>query len=193
MWQFLGFFGEIGQYLVEMVTGKFSDKMRLENPTVKMYVHKRSEIERDLIRNGINWHSFFESCDFMRLPTEEDKEFVKTLSNGDLLDMLHIMILALKGYIDAFEETSLNCEILHEFYLLLKKEIELRPNLSFMPKGDGFLDYLESREERKDLLDRKQNARYTGEMCIFCESTNIRSNGSMWVCVDCHRSFRKRQ
>jgi len=137
MWQFLGFFGEIGQYLVEMVTGKFSDKMRLENPTVKMYVHKRSEIERDLIRNGINWHSFFESCDFMRLPTEEDKEFVKTLSNGDLLDMLHIMILALKGYIDAFEETSLNCEILHEFYLLLKKEIELRPNLSFMPKGDG--------------------------------------------------------
>lgn len=193
MLEFKGFFGEIGEYLLEMVTGKISDKMKLECGTVKAYAHKRSEIERDLIRSGINWHTFFESCDFMRMPTEEDKEFIATLNNQDLMDMLYIMISAQKRYIDAFEETSLNCQILHAFYLLLKSEMELRPNLAFMPKGDGFLDYLESREDRLKRIDAKQKARIEGNLCIFCESTNIRSNGNNWQCLDCGKYFRKKQ
>jgi len=193
MWQFIGFFGEIALYLLGQVNAKISDKMKLEYPTLHAYAHKRCEIETDLIKNGINWHSFFETCEFMRKPTKEDKDFIKTLSNQDLLDMLIIMNLALRGYVDSYEEKSENCQILHEFYLLLKEEIALRPNLSFMPLGDGFVDYLESREDRKKLRDKKQNARKKGNLCIFCEGSNLRSNGNNWQCLDCGKYFRKKQ
>ena len=118
---------------------------------------------------------------------------MKTLSNEDLMEMLVIMGQGLKGYIDAYEEKSLHCEMLHAYYLMLKKEIALRPNLSFMPSQDGFIDYLESRTERKELIDKKLNARIKGNLCIFCEGSNIRSNGSMWKCLDCGKNFRKNQ
>jgi hypothetical protein len=191
MWQYIGFFGEIGLYLMGLVNGKISDKMKLEYATVRAYSQKKTEIEKDLIKNGVNWYSFFETCDFIKKPSQEDLEFIKTLSNQDLLDMLIILGLAMKGYIDAYEDKNSNCLLIHEFYLLLKKEIELRPNRSFMPKGDGFVDYLESRKERKELIDRKQNVRIKGNFCIFCEGSNIRSNGNMWKCLDCERQFRK--
>jgi len=191
MWQFKGFFGEIGLYLMGLVNGKISDKMRLEHDTLRAYSQKYTEIEKDLIQNGVNWFSFFETCEFLSDPTEEDKEFVKTLSNDDLMEMLVIMGQALKGYVDAYEENNVNCEMLHEYYLMLKEEISLRPNLSFMPSGDGFIDYLESRTERKEIIDKKQKARIKGNICIFCESPNIRSNGNMWKCVSCGKSFRK--
>jgi hypothetical protein len=102
------------------------------------------------------------------------------------------MILGLKGYVDSYSEKNENCEILHEYYLLLKMEIKMRPNLSFMPSGDGFIDYLESRTERREQSDKLKDARKSGSMCIFCESENLRSNGNMWKCLDCGKNFRKR-
>jgi hypothetical protein len=190
MIEFRGFFGEIAEYLCGLTNSKISDKMKLEYPTERAYFKKRAEIENELILRGINWQNTFESMD-LRFPTEEDKAVVKTLSNQELMDFTIIMNLALRGYVDSFEEENEKCKILHEFYLLLKFEIELRPNLSFFPKGDGFLDYLESRDSRNKLRDKKLNARIEGTMCLFCEGTNIRSNGNMWHCLDCGKNFRK--
>jgi hypothetical protein len=192
MWQFKGFFGEIGLYLMGQVNRKFSDKMKLENDTERAYFAKRAEIEDLIIQKEVNWQSYFETMDFLDFPTQEDIDFIKTLSNQDLLTMLHVMILGLKGYVDSYEEKSENCEILHEYYLLLKMEIKLRPNLSFMPKSDAFQDYLESRTERKEQSDKLKEARIKGNLCIFCESENVRSNGNMWHCLDCDKNFRKK-
>ncbi len=191
MWQFIGFFGELGLYLLGLVNAKFSDKMKLEYPTQSAYFQKRAEIEKELILNGVNWYSYFENCEFLKEPTREDAEFVKTLSNGDLLDMLVVVGKGLRGFVDAYEEEDVHCEMLHDFYLLLKREIKLRPNLNYIPTGDGFLDYLESREARKEIENKKLNARIKGNLCIFCESENVRSNGNMWKCLDCNRQFRK--
>jgi hypothetical protein len=192
MIKFEGFFGEIAEYLCGLTNSKISDKMKLEYPTERAYFKKRAEIEKELILRGINWQNTFESMD-LRFPTEEDKAVVKTLSNQELMDFTVIMNLALRGFVDSFEEENEKCKILHEFYLLLKSEIALRPNLSFFPLGDGFEDYLSSREDRTKLENKKENARLTGEMCIHCESRNVRSNGNMFTCIDCHRSFRKRK
>lgn len=159
MWQFIGFFGELGLYLLGLVNAKFSDKMKLEYPTQSAYFQKRAEIEKELILNGVNWYSYFENCEFLKEPTREDAEFVKTLSNGDLLDMLVVVGKGLRGFVDAYEEEDVHCEMLHDFYLLLKREIKLRPNLNYIPTGDGFLDYLESREARKEIENKKLNAR----------------------------------
>jgi hypothetical protein len=191
MWQFVGFFGKLGLYLIERANAQISWKMRLEYDKLDAYAEKRSEIETEIITSHVDWFHYFETCGFLAFPTEEDIEFTETLSNDDILTMLLVIINGLKGYIDRFEEDSPNCQKLYGFYKLLKEEIAQRPNLSYMPHGDGFKDYLSSREERRKIRDKKQSARIKGNICIFCESTNIRSNGNMWKCLSCGKSFRK--
>jgi hypothetical protein len=190
MFQYEGFFGKIMLYLMGLVSGKFSPKMKLENDTEREYFAKRAELEDEIIQSGVNWFSYFEQSE-LSFPSEIDIKFTPTLSNQDLLTMLHVMILGLRGFVDSYEEKNPKCAMLHRYYLLLKKEIVLRPNLSFMPSEDGFLYYLESRTERKEQSDKLKDARKSGSMCIFCESENIRSNGNMWSCLDCGKSFRK--
>jgi hypothetical protein len=192
-WEFKGFFGKLGQYLLECVMSQISSKMRLEYSNVKAYAKKRAEIEEKVILKDVNWLHYFETdCDFLGFPTQEDREYIKTLYGSDLLNMLQIMIQALKGYVDRFEEKNPKCEMLHEYYLLLKEEIKLRPNLPYL-KGDGFLDYLQSRKARSKIKEKLENARLTGDLCIHCEGDNLRSNGNNWYCLDCGKYFRKKE
>jgi hypothetical protein len=83
------------------------------------------------------------------------------------------------------DSTHPTCTYILTVYRKFKTELETR--FSDYPKGDGFLDYLDARSQREG----KSKARETGEFCVHCGSTKVRSNGSMWSCGDCKKQFRK--
>jgi len=61
-----------------------------------------------------------------------------------------------------------------------------------MTKEDSF--EIDVANKRKGLLiseNQKEQLRQTGEKCIYCGSDSIISNGNMWTCKNCKKSFRK--
>jgi hypothetical protein len=192
MWQFKGFFGKIGLYLLQRMNAQISSKMKLQYNTIDLYAQKRNEIETKVIMKDVDWFHYFErDCDYLDYPSQEDREFIKTLYGNDLDSMILIMIEALKGYVDNFEEENPKCKMLHKHYLLLKKEMKLRPNMPYL-EGDGFIQYLQDRKKRRETQKKLENARIKGNICIFCEGSNLRSNGNNWYCLDCGKYFRKK-
>lgn len=154
---------------------------------VEDYLRVLEAVQQDMILNT-TYISFFDSMPF-DFPSLEDVHEVKTLENSDILQFIVILNHALSQYIDTEKENLEPCQKLYAYYKLLKKEaINRNPNY---PKEDGFLDYLNSRNERLEQKAKLEKARVEGNICIHCGSENVKSYGNMWKCFDCKRKFRK--
>jgi hypothetical protein len=98
----------------------------------------------------------------------------------------------MREFCEANLENSFECQILHQYYLLLKTEGKNRESLNgLIHLEDGYLDYKKNKTANQKQTQDLEHTRLTGKICPNCQSSNIRSNGSMWTCRDCKKSFRK--
>jgi hypothetical protein len=192
MYLYYGFFGCLGEFLNERVNALISDKQKDNLDLLSEYAEFRAKTEENVIRNLVNWRAFFETCDFMAYPSDSDVKMACLLSDSDVMTFTVILNLALRSYIDNYEENSEKCQLLYGFYRILKEETQRRPSLSFYQQEDGFKDFLVTRIWRHEEQRKLEDARLSGSMCIFCGSENVRSyNKQEWKCKDCGKRFRK--
>lgn len=162
---------ELKAFLLKKVNSEISYKMKDRYNTERAYFELRKKVELDVIASE-NWFSYFED-----VPLEQ---LNKPIENFEPKTLMLIIIEALKQYIENGEEKNVRCQLLHGIYLDLKDYNNLQAE-------DGFVEFLSQRTHRIDLED----ARITGSVCPFCESTDVKSFGANWKCRTCGREFRK--
>lgn len=172
------FLFKLKAYLTQSVNSRISAKMRDRYVHERSYFELRNKIENDIILST-NWFSYFEN-------DVSYEELNKPLENFfPLKTLMMIVIEALKQYVDNGEELNPKCLLLRNIYLNLKET--LSSEIPF-EDGDGFADYLKGKQHRIDL----ESARISGELCPFCESTNVKSyDFNKWQCHNCGKFFRK--
>jgi hypothetical protein len=184
------FFENLNEFLVRNVNAKISAKQKDSLQNIHEYGIFRANLEENLVLD-VDFRPWIERLN-LTAPTQSDYEMVVNLSDDDLMRDVVVLNHALSRYIDSFSETSRTCQTLHSFYKLLKLEVMRRPTLKFFPSGDGFSEYLEKRVERIAENSELIDARRCGNICIFCQSKNVKSYSSTeWKCKDCKRRFRK--
>ena len=171
----------LSEFLEKRVNQELSAKMKMfyESNTLE-YFKKRMEIEEHIL-NSTDWLLYF--IDHVQ---DSELEDPSTLDESDLLTVHKVFIEVLKKAIDSHQENEPMCTKVLTLYRKSKTELEHR--FADYPREDSFEDYLSTRE----LREGKFEARKTGEFCINCGSTEVRSNGSQWKCDTCGKQFRKR-
>lgn len=168
---------ELREFLIKSVNSQISYKMKDRHNHERTYFELRNKIEDDVIRDT-NWFSYFEN-------EVSYEQLSKPIENFPLKTLMLIVIEALKQYVDNGEELNPKCLLLKNIYLNLKETLSSQiPNY---PQEDGFLEYSKLKQHRIDLED----CRISGDLCPFCESTDIKSFGANWKCRTCNREFRK--
>jgi hypothetical protein len=152
------------------------EEIAKERLDTRGYFLKRDEIENKVIASDFPFAFFQESA------TLSEIEGLR-LDVLDAKTLMLIIISALKSYVDNDPENP-KAEALHVHYLRLKQELS-----SVIPfeSGDGYLEYLGSKNVRAELLD----ARVSGSVCLRCGSHDIKSKGKEWQCKVCGKRFRK--
>jgi len=181
-------FKQLSEFLEREINKRISPKMKMQfEGDLRGYQLLRTELEEKVILST-NWLAYFLENTTTDIPIED----LKTLDDSSLLTFHQITIEFLKKLIDGNQEKeplgeSL-CDYVRTIYSDTKAECETR--FPEFPKGDGFADYLDTREQREG----KSEARKTGAYCIFCgaDSKNIRKNGDKWKCDFCGKQFRKK-
>lgn len=164
---------DLKEFLRKRVNERISEKMKAKHQHPEDYMKLRNEIEDRVI---------FET-DFYSLSEQSD---IENMCPIDEKTLMLVTIEALKQYADNEDTENPKCVYLHNLYLKLKES--LSSQIPF-EKEDRFLDYLNSKEERRAL----ENVRFTGAFCPSCGSKRIISNGHSWKCKDCEHEFRKRK
>lgn len=191
-----GFFNKLKTYIDKKVNYAIPlSKGVRERFDLRTYSQIRSQKTTKLIESE-NWKSTFDDEPFDKFdkPSSSDIEAVHSMNESDLLDFQQCIIRALKTLIDNHEENTPLAEKLHAYYLLLHGELASRPITKQIPdyaNRDGFLEYIESREEREKEDALYDNARVEGNICINCGSSNVHSfNKEEWICKDCKKAGR---
>ena len=184
------FIKEVSGVLSELAQSKINQKSK-EYYNAKRYFSKLEDAIEDVIKNN-TWFKFWENCEWLEFPTQEDIQYIPFLSDFKLSNVYGIIIYSLKQLSENDQEDTEQANILHEYYLLLKNEINSRHTMFRLPQVDAFLDYSKSKKEYREQKNREEGARKTGEMCVFCGSENVRSyNRIEWKCYSCNKRFRK--
>lgn len=168
---------DLKEYLTKSVNSQISYKMKDRYNNERNYFELRNKIEDGVIAST-NWFSYFENEVTL-------EELNRPIENFPLKTLMLIVIEGLKQYVDYGEELNPKCLLLRNIYLNLKETVSSQiPNY---PQEDGFIQYSKLKQHRIDLED----ARITGSVCPFCESTDVKSFGANWKCRSCGREFRK--
>ena len=184
------FFKEVSGILSELAQSKISQKSK-EYYNAKRYFSKLEDAIEDVIKNN-TWFKFWENCEWLEFPTQEDREYLAYVGDYKLANIYGVILHSLKQLSENDQEKSRESQILHKFYLLLKGAINSRPTMFRLPQVDAFLDYNKNKKEYREQKNREEGARKTGEMCVFCGSENVRSyNRIEWKCYSCNKRFRK--
>ncbi len=187
MFEYDGLFRKLCDYICGKVNDSISMQIR-ERLGVNLYVSLHVKKETELIQSE-DWLSVLKMFE-IDYPTESDKEAIKQMETSDLLDIHQILIQASKQAIDSHEENTELAQKIHAYYLLTHSELEQRiPNYL---RGDGFEDYLTSRENREGKNKLLEETRITGSVCPYCESTNVKKDGNAFRCKSCGRYWRKK-
>lgn len=192
MWQNEGFFGDLNLYLIQQNETKISDKqkdgLQTKEELSYFWTHQRDNI----ILSGVTWRNYFGNLAYLDYPTELDVKVLhdsNNVSDFDLRTFAVCLGLALRSYVDNYQENHKTAKIIKAYYELVKNEMEFR---SMEYPKNAYEDYLGSRMERHEQERKLEDARKLGNICINCGSTNVKSYDSQkWRCVDCGRFFRK--
>jgi len=185
-----GFFVKLADNLRVLVEGKIPIQYR-ETFSYEEIASKRDEVRAKIIEKT-NWSSFWQfHKDMLTNPTQNELEHLKQMSNHELIDFFKLVCLSLKQLINNNLENDTITQTLHGYYKMIKKEINSR-DMCKLPKTDAFLEYIQHKQHYKEDLEKMERARELGSMCIFCESTEVRSfNKEQWKCYGCGKRFRK--
>ena len=182
-----GFFESLERELMIMTNSNIFSKP--EN--VQAYFLKRQNVRNDLILDS-NWVQFFQTCGFLENPKNEDIKALEVLDSGLLADYHILVCQALKRFIENELENSTEALILHQYYNLIKIEINSRIEMPKLPEKDAFLDYVRNKQQYREQENLLEKARVTGSICPHCGSENVRSYGKAeWKCYTCGKRFRK--
>lgn len=185
-----GFFAELKNYVENRASLKISDKMRQNLNEYTWSVLMTEKISKDMEKPI--WIHAFQNEFVLTNPQQEDIVTVSEMYEGNITEFLRILINAMKQFCDANLENSKECQILHEYYKLLKAECKNRESLEgFYHSKDAYLDYIENKTANQAQAQALQSARLTGSVCIHCGSKNVHSKGSEWKCFDCGKRFSK--
>jgi hypothetical protein len=176
-----------------------------ENLTVKLFteLYQRSKISmkgREKLQNAPEYFKVKSASEDRLIENEGFLDFFRDCLPSDIESMIidccppdfinettlyFIVVDTLKRFIDSDLEYDPNCIKLYRVY---KK---MRAKYPFMPQEtDGFADWLGGRELRRKI----ESWRETGEGCIYCfNEDSVYSNGNMFSCRLCKRSWRKPQ
>jgi hypothetical protein len=171
------FLFKLKAYLTKSVNARISFKLKDRYSNERMICELRNKIEDDVIAST-NWFSYFEN-------DVTYEELSKPIENFPPKTLMLIIIEGLKAYVDVGEELNPKCLLLKNIYLNLKET--LSSQIANYPQEEGFVDYLKSKTHRIDLED----CRISGNLCPYCESTDVKSFGANWKCRRCGREFRK--
>jgi hypothetical protein len=146
------------------------------------YFKFRAELETKVILET-SWLSFWQNCTFLDEPLEN----LGLFTDSDLLTLNQVLVESLKDFVDAHQENNEICRKLRTMHETTFAN--LRTRFPELRDGDGFQEYLESREES----EHREDYRVSGKRCIHCGSESVRSNGNHWQCDSCKRGFRKKE
>jgi len=181
------FFKELRDVLTLMVNARSP----MKELSTSAYFNKREVIRNEIIKET-DWVRFWQRCEWLKTPTQDDYETLSNLLDEEIADYHILICQSSTQLVDVDLEKSSEAQILREFYLLLKNEIASRPDMPKLPQKDAFLDYVQNKEEYVAEQTKMVDARRTGSMCLHCESTNVRSyNKAEWKCYNCGKRFRK--
>lgn len=186
-----GFFVKLEDNLRGLINQEFPDKTK-ETLHALEYFKRRDEAKKKLIKS-INWSSFWQfHANMLNAPSNKELEHLKQMSNHQLADYFKLVCISLKQLVNNNLEHSEQAQILHEYYKLIKNEINSRGFVK-LPERDAFIEYCQNKKQYKEELEKMERARESGSMCPYCDSTNVRSYGKAeWKCHDCGKRFRKR-
>ena len=110
----------------------------------------------------------------------------------NMVTLFEILANTLKRAIDAHMESEPQILALKRAYFQLKENLANPEVLGENPNWlteNGFDEWLNSRANREKIEIWREN----GEGCVYCFTEgSVFSNGSMWQCRLCKRSWRKR-
>lgn len=179
-----GFFKDLETEIVKRVNDKFSWQAK-EQLNPESYFNKRGSEEKNIVTT----ESFIKFFGRIGQPTQDDIDVMLNLDDSDL-EKYHIIIFrTLIDYAKQDLENTSQCQTLHEYYKLTRQELCNRGLMQDL--GDAFLEYCQNKGQIQQHQTQIQNARVTGSICIFCQSSDVHSNGNMWTCHTCGKSFRK--
>lgn len=185
-----GFFKNLKDFMENRASNKISDKMRLdlnEDTYLQLMTEKISkDMEKPI------WINHFQNEVVLTNPQQEDIETVHAMHDCQIIEFLRILIYALREFSEMGLETSFECLMLHEYYKLLKTEAKNRVSLKeFISPQDSYVEWCKNKTTNQAQTQQLAHTRLTGKVCVHCGSLNVKSNGNMWTCRDCKKSFRK--
>jgi len=147
------------------------------------------------------WLNYWTDNPCTTKPTPEDAEKLKRTPEElekfnytyqfALTDLHFCLCTSLKALIEDDKEGLESTENLHQWHLLLKKEMISRGYEGMTPTDSFEIEIAEKHSGHYITEKIKEVFRHSGDKCIHCGSVNIVSNGNMWTCKDCKKSFRK--
>ena len=181
-----GFLYNLNEYLTSAVNQITTFRAKEHLANVRDYASLRTKKEEEIIRTT-NWTAFFDSCSWINEPMEDPSKY----SDSTLICLELIIIQALKGYVDSRDENNPNCQTLYGHYKALKIELCKRGVVD--DTNDSYQTYLKDRDAREEKTNLLERTRYTGEMCPYCYSTEVKADGNSWRCKKCGKYWRKRK
>ena len=162
---------------------KLSMKSRERYYKKEDYFLARQQSESEYIQK-VGFDDVFRNATLQEIENMEINSTAPHYWNESVL--LEILIATLKTLINYGDES-----LTEKIGVIHSKYLELKGHFSYLPQEDAFADYVNSKGDR-ELIETWRNSA-NPEGCIWClKRGKIRSNGTMWVCDNCKRSWRKR-
>jgi hypothetical protein len=119
-----GFFKRLEDNLTIIVTDRISNETS-EPLSTSAYLRKQRNMRKELIQKS-NWVNFWLACPWLKAPTIEDIETIRSLPESRLRDYHMLIRESLKQLVNRDLEKSMAASILKSFNLLMTQEIKLR-------------------------------------------------------------------
>lgn len=183
------FFENLSHIIGEKYFQKIPMNSTLADSTERWFRHL-AKLKFETCTDNEFWLSYWIDNPCMTKPTPEDRERLKKTLESVLVDYELVLCTSLKMLIANDMENLTSTENLHQYHLMIKEELKRR-DIPVQPEDSFIIDIKAKKEGKLITEQKKEQLRQSGEKCIHCGSDNIISNGNMWTCSNCKKSFRK--
>jgi hypothetical protein len=122
-----GFFKRLEDNLAIIVTDRISNETS-EYLSTSAYLRRQRTLRKELIQKS-NWVNFWLACPWLKAPTIEDIETIRSIPESRLEDYHRLICESLRQMDDRDLENSIEASILKSFYLLMTQKIKMRTDM----------------------------------------------------------------
>ncbi|MFB3889201.1 MAG: hypothetical protein ACE14S_06890 [Candidatus Bathyarchaeia archaeon] len=193
----MSFFNNLTHIISEKYFAKIPMNSTLADSQERWFNHL-AKLKNEVLLDSEFWLNYWTDNPCMTKPTPEDAlklkhtpeelERFKYTYESACTDLHIALCTSLEALIEADRENLESTENLHQWHLMLKREMISR-GYEGMTEQDSF--YIDVEKKRKGLLISMDKARLEG-ICPFCNSkANVISYGEKWHCKACKKYWRK--